>query len=158
MEKPSRRLRNRHRLRRREIRRLREEMGPLLPEVDVLEEAEMGDGTVVYLIENSIILARRHGEFFPTLRSPALDSLPSVVVDMGAVPHICDGADVMAPGVVEVRGDFTPGDLVVVRDERHGKGLAVGRALVGSEELRSMRRGRAVKNLHHVGDRLWRAG
>jgi PUA domain protein len=158
MEKPSMRLRNRHRLRRREIRRLREEAGPLLPEVDVLEEAEMGDGTVVYLIENSIILARRHEEFFPTLRSPALDSLPSVVVDMGAVPHICDGADVMAPGVVEVRGDFTPGDLVVVRDERHGKGLAVGRALVGSEELRSMRRGRAVKNLHHVGDRLWRAG
>jgi len=151
-------LRNRHRLRRREVRRLRREAGMLLPEVDSLEEAEMEDGTVVYLSGDSIILARRGDDLFPTLRSPILDSLPSIIVDMGAVPHICNGADVMAPGVVEVRGDFKAGGLVVVRDERHGKALAIGKALVDSEELRSLKRGKVVENLHYVGDRLWRSG
>jgi len=152
------RLRNRHRLRRREVKRLREEAGVLLPEVDSLEEAEMEDGTIVYLSGDSIILARSGGDLFPTLRSPILDSLPSIIVDMGAVPHICNGADVMAPGVVEVRGDFKAGGLVVVRDERHGKALAIGRALVDCEELRSLKRGKVVENLHYVGDRLWRSG
>lgn len=151
-------LRNRHRLRGREVKRLRGEAGILLPEVDGLEEAEMEDGTIVYLSGDSIILARRRGELFPTLRSPILGSLPSVIVDMGAVPHICNGADVMAPGVVEVEGDFKTGDLVVVRDERHGKALAIGKALVDSGDLRSLKRGKVVENLHHVGDRLWRSG
>ncbi|KYH36237.1 MAG: PUA domain-containing protein [Candidatus Bathyarchaeota archaeon B23] len=145
-------------MKRRELRRLREEAGGLLPEAETVEEAEMEDGTVVYLIDDSIVLAKREGVLFPTLKSHALEALPSIVVDMGAIPHICNGADVMAPGVVEVQGEFQPGDLVVVRDERYGKALAVGRALVGSEELRSLERGRVVKNLHYVGDRLWRAG
>lgn len=152
------RLKNRHRLKRREIRRLKEQAGLLLPEVDGIDEAEMEDGTIVYLLGDFIILAKRGGTLFPTLRSQAIDPLPSVVVDMGAVPHICDGADVMAPGVVEVRGEFESGELVVVRDERYGKAIAVGRALVNSWNLRSMGRGRVVKNLHHVGDRLWKSG
>ena len=151
-------LRNRHRLRRKEVTRLRGKAGILLQEVDSLEEAEMEDGTIVYLSGDSIILARRGDDLFPTLRSPILDSLPSIIVDMGAVPHICNGADVMAPGVVEVRGDFKAGDLVVVRDERHGKALAIGKALVDSGELRSLKRGKVVENLHYVGDRLWRSG
>jgi len=151
-------LRNRHRLRRKEIKRLREEAGTLLSEVDSLEEAEMEDGTVVYLSGDSIILARKGSDLFPTLRSPILDSLPSIIIDMGAIPHICNGADVMAPGVVEVKEDFEAGDLVVVRDERHGKALAIGKALVDSGELRSLKRGKVVENLHYVGDRLWRSG
>ncbi len=152
------RLKNRHRLRRKEIKRLREEAGSLLPEVDSLEEAEMEDGTIVYLSGDSIILVRRDGLLFPTLRSPILGCLPSIVVDMGAVPHICNGADVMAPGIVDVEGEFRAGELVVVRDERHGKALAIGKALVDSEELKSMKRGKVVRNLHHVGDGLWRSG
>jgi len=152
------RLRNRHRLRRRDIKRLREEAGILLPEAEALEEAEMEDGTIVYLMGDSIIMARRDGVLIPTLRSPILDALPSIVVDMGAVPHICNGADVMAPGVVDVRGEFKAGEIVVVRDERHGKALAVGRALFDSGELKTLKRGKVVENLHYVGDRLWRAG
>ena len=76
---------------------------------------------------------------------------------MGAIPYVCNGADVMAPGIKEIKGEFEEGDLVVVRDVEHGKALAIGKALVGSDEMKEMRKGKAVTNLHHVGDKLWKS-
>jgi len=86
----------------------------------------------------------------------ALDRLPSMIVDMGAVPHIVNGADVMRPGVKDFRGEFNEGDFVVVRDERNLRPLAVAIALVGLEECRAMKRGKVAKNIHHVNDRIWK--
>ena len=121
-----------------------------------VEVAEV-EGMRVFLIEGRPLAAEKGGVLLPLLLVPeALEDLPGVVVDMGAIPHICNGAHVMAPGVVEVRGDFEAGALVKVLDERHGKAIAVGQALVSSGELRNMERGRVVRNLHYVGDRLWR--
>ena len=128
---------------------------PPQPRANV-EVAEAG-GARVFLLEGMPLAAEREGVLFPLLLAPeALEDLPSVVVDMGAIPHICNGAHVMAPGVVEVRGDFKAGALVKVLDERHGKAIAVGQALVSSSELRAAERGRVVRNLHYVGDKLWR--
>ncbi len=121
-----------------------------------VEVAEEGD-IKLFLLSGRPVLAERKGQLVPLLTEPELSGgLPAVVVDMGAVPHICNGADVMAPGIVELRGDFGPGSLVRVVDERHGKTIAIGRALYGSEEIRSMERGKVVKSLHYVGDRIWR--
>ena len=152
-------LRKRRVMRRKDARRLMEEAAALLGDIQptTVEQAEVEDGTSVYLLDGAPLLARAAGVLFPTLMCPCLDRLPAVVVDMGAVPHVCNGADVMAPGIVEAEGDFEEDGLVVVRDVRHGKALAVGRALVSSEEVRASRRGKAVRNLHHVGDKLWRA-
>ena len=86
----------------------------------------------------------------------ALNRLPSVIVDMGAVPHIVNGADVMRPGIKDFRGEFNEGDFVVVRDERNLRPLAVAIALVGLEECRAMKRGKVAKNIHHVNDRIWK--
>jgi len=74
---------------------------------------------------------------------------------MGAVPHVCNGADVMAPGVVQIQGDFDKGDFVVVVDERHGKPLAVGVALIDARTMRGLKQGKVLENVHYVGDRLW---
>jgi PUA domain protein len=74
---------------------------------------------------------------------------------MGAIPYVCKGADVMAPGIKEVRGEFEAGELIVVRDVNHSKALAIGKALVRSDEMRGMGKGKAIKNLHYVGDKLW---
>jgi PUA domain protein len=76
---------------------------------------------------------------------------------MGAVPHIADGADVMAPGVVSVDEDILPGDGVVIVDERHGKPLAIGLALVAGADMKAPK-GKVIKNLHHVGDEIWSLG
>ena len=86
----------------------------------------------------------------------ALDRLPAMIVDMGAVPHIVNGADVMRPGIKDFRGEFNVGDFVIIRDERNLKPLAVAIALVGLEECKVMKRGKIAKNIHHVNDRIWK--
>ena len=45
--------------------------------------------------------------------------------------------------------------MVWVRDQEHGKPLAVGQALVSGDEMVSMTKGKAIKTLHWVGDELW---
>lgn len=122
-----------------------------------VDQAVIEDGTEVYLIDGVVQLASRDDALFPTLTNPNVAKLPSIVVDMGAIPYVCNGADVMAPGIKEIKGEFEEGDLVVVRDIKHSKALAIGRALVGSDEMKGMRKGKAVVNLHHVGDKLWKA-
>jgi len=110
----------------------------------------------VLLINKKPLLARFCGRLLPTLAFDELLSLlPKIVVDMGAVRHVCNGADVMAPGVVRIQGDFNENDLILVVDERHGKSLAIGVALFNSQTMRNLKQGRVVKNVHYVGDKLW---
>jgi PUA domain protein len=153
------RVRKRRALRRKDAGALLEEASGLVGEVEAskVEEAEAEDGRTVYLLDDEILFFRDGDSLVPTLRGPYVDRLPAAVVDMGAVPFVCKGADVMAPGITEVRGEFEEGRLVVVRDIRHGKALAVGRALRPSKEIIASRKGRAVQNLHYVGDKLWNA-
>ncbi|MCK4637490.1 MAG: RNA-binding protein [Methanomicrobia archaeon] len=77
-----------------------------------------------------------------------------VVVDMGAVPYIANGADVMAPGIVEI-GDFERDNFVFVGDEKNGKILSIGISLVNSKELSEKKEGKVIKTLHYVGDKFW---
>ncbi len=79
-----------------------------------------------------------------------------VTVDMGAVPYVTNGADVMVPGIVEVWEGIKKGDAVWVRDERYHKPLCVGIALMDREEILEREKGKAVKNLHYVGDKIWK--
>jgi PUA domain protein len=77
-----------------------------------------------------------------------------VTVDMGAVKFVTNGADVMAPGIVEADPAIMPGDWVWIRDERNKTCLAVGHAIVaGTAMVRG--KGKAVKALQHVGDKVW---
>jgi PUA-domain protein len=78
-----------------------------------------------------------------------------VTVDMGAVRFVTNGADIMAPGIVDADPGLTPGALVWVRDEKNGQPLGVGEALVTGAEMKESSKGKAVKSLHHVGDELW---
>ncbi len=119
-------------------------------EVNETETAE------IFIFDGRPLLATSNGVLFPTLYFEELFSIiPKIVVDMGAVPYVCKGADVMAPGVVAIKGEFEENDLLLVVDERHGKPLAVGVALFGSEDMKVLNSGKIVKNLHYVGDKLW---
>ena len=119
-------------------------------EVNVTEIAEL------FFFNGRPLLAKSNGKLFFTLSFEELFPLfPKIVIDMGAVPYVCKGADVMAPGVRAVKGEFKENDLLVVVDEQHGKPLAVGVALFSSEEMKTVNHGKTVKNLHYVGDKLW---
>jgi len=76
-------------------------------------------------------------------------------VDMGAVKFVYNGADIMAPGIVEADPGIAVGNLVWVRDERNRQPLAVGEALMSGSEMAASEKGKAVKSIHHVGDDLW---
>jgi PUA-domain protein len=122
------------------------------PQIE-LDEIEIAE---IFIFNERPLIARSNGTLFPTLTFEELVPLfPKIVVDMGAVPYVCKGADVMAPGVVAVKGEFETNKLLYVVDERHGKPLAIGVSLFSSEALKNSNHGKIVRNLHYVGDKLW---
>jgi len=78
-----------------------------------------------------------------------------VGVDEGAVAFLLRGADVMSPGIVEADPAIQPGDMVWVREAKHKRPLAVGRALITGPEMVASKKGKAVRTLHHLRDKLW---
>ncbi|MCX8151016.1 MAG: DUF1947 domain-containing protein [Candidatus Bathyarchaeota archaeon] len=116
-------------------------------------EADFGQ---LLLLRGKPALFRKKETFLPTLTSnELLKALPKVVVDMGAVRFVCNGADVMAPGIVRYEGEFGANDITVVIDEKHNKPLAIGEVLYNSNEVKNVKQGVIVKNLHYVGDKVW---
>ncbi len=151
------RVKRRKALRRQDARALMDEAAKFgVPPTSRVEEAETEDGTHVYLLDNEIMLFRSgDSALYPTLRCPCVDRLPAVVVDMGAIPFVCKGADVMAPGITEIKTPFQDGTIVVIRDVRHGKALSIGRALRSSASIMTEKKGKVIQNLHYVGDKIW---
>jgi PUA-domain protein len=110
----------------------------------------------IFLINGRPALFKTGESVYPTLVSKELfDTVPKVVVDMGAVPHVCKGANIMAPGIRRFEGQFKKNDLVYVVDEKHGKPLAIGEITYDLEEAKSVKQGVVVKNAHYVGDKTW---
>jgi len=123
------------------------------PQIEVIETGRHK----IFVVNGLPIFAKSKEGFFPTLLfKDSFPLLPEIIVNMGAVPHICNGADVMVPGIVEMRGDFKEDDLVLVLDERNRKPIAITRSFFNSKSTENLRKGRALKNLHHVGDDIWK--
>ena len=78
-----------------------------------------------------------------------------VVVDMGAVKFVTNGADVMAPGIIDADSSISKGDQVWINDEKNHKALAIGFTLMSGEEMVIQKSGKAVKLIHFVGDDIW---
>jgi len=157
-------VRHRTRLRRKEVdawfQRLSAEFGMALPADETpVDAAEAGELRLLIREEDPIALVIGEA-IVPTVRG--LLAFPaqkrSVTVDMGAVPFVYNGADVMAPGIVDADPAIRPGDLVWVRDEKNRRPLAVGRAIMDGPTMAREERGKAIETIHHVGDDLWRLG
>jgi len=116
-------------------------------------ESEVGQ---IYLIEGKPLLFKAENKILPTLYfTEYIAKAPKIVVDMGAVPYVCKGATVMAPGIVRIEGEFGKGGLVVVVDIKHRKALGLGEALMDAETARQTKKGPIVKTLHFVSDKIW---
>jgi PUA domain protein len=110
----------------------------------------------LFFINSRPVLAVWKNVVLPTLLfQEVLQLLPKIVVNMGAVPHLCNGADIMAPGVVRIEKDYKQNDYVVITDERHDKPLALAVSLTDSSTTRSLKHGKIALNVHYVGDDLW---
>jgi PUA-domain protein len=130
----------------------------LLEIVDSKANVEVvGTGRGELLIVNrKPLLFRTKETVYPTLLfEEIISKLPKVVVDMGAVRHVCNGAGIMAPGIVNYEGEFKKGDLVSIVDIKFRKRLALGEAQYDTEVVKSVKQGVVVKNIHYVSDEIW---
>ncbi len=119
-------------------------------------ELENVKNSDIIIVDGQPLAFKREGRIVPVLvNTPVLEKMPRIVVDMGAVPHVVGGADIMAPGVRRVEGEFAENQLIVIADEHHGKFLAVGSSLLASGTLAATKKGKVVENLHYVGDLVW---
>ncbi|UCH31923.1 MAG: DUF1947 domain-containing protein [Candidatus Bathyarchaeota archaeon] len=110
----------------------------------------------IYFVEKEPILIESNGRIFPSLTAfKILSNMPQIIVNMGAIAPICNGADVMAPGIVKYEKDFNEGDFVVVLDEQHRKPIAITLSLYNTKKAKQFKSGKILKNIHHVGDKLW---
>jgi PUA domain protein len=123
-----------------------------------VEHIVLDDKSELYFVQDELWLVRFEAETFPGL--PALIAnnvqLPRVVVDMGAVPHIANGADVMAPGIISIDEELRVDDLAVIIDQKNQVPLAVGRMRLSREVIVETKKGRALETRHYVGDQLWK--
>jgi PUA domain protein len=156
------RLRNRQRLRRKEVADLAASLesqfgSPVFGPDEVVDLAEAGPFRVA-LVDNTAVALLIGTRATLTVRG-ALRYRPTkryVTVDMGAVKFVYNGADVMAPGIVEADPGIAVGDFVWVRDERNRQPLAIGEALMTGTEMNVSEKGKSIKSIHHVGDELWK--
>jgi len=128
-----------------------------IPKVKSIKVYEVEQGRRL-LVADETIAVQIEDRIVPFLggKPEILQRFPSVTVDMGAVKFVCNGAKVMRPGITNF-DSFKKGDIVVVKDQTHGKALAAGFALEDSEAAKAMAKGYVVENLHYISDKMWEA-
>jgi len=128
-----------------------------LKAIDHLQELVANDGSIIFA-DDVPVLIRKKDLWIPSLKFEiVIGSLPKVIVDMGAIPHITNGAQIMRPGIRLISDNFRKNEFVVIQDERFHKSLAIGTADVDSESMKAMTKGKVITNLHYVGDDFWKA-
>jgi PUA-domain protein len=157
-------IRRRSRLRQKEaaevLDRLEQDFGMTVPPEGIpLDEAEAGSHRLLLRGDEALALFIE-GALAPTVRG--LLAFPATkraaTVDMGAVRFIYNGADVMAPGIVDADPAIRAGDIVWICDEKNRQPLAVGRAIMDGPTMAREEKGKAIETMHHVGDEIWRLG
>jgi len=154
-------IRNRHRLKKKEVKDIQNKLketfscdffdGRLSVETGDVEDIKMifvDDEPCFMIYENKIIFTL-HGLY----RYKPKESF--VVVDMGAVKFVTNGADVMSPGIVDADENIIEGDQVWICDEKHHEPLAVGVAVMNGAKMISEEKGKSVRVIHYIGDLLW---
>ncbi len=96
-------------------------------------------------------------KLIPTLKLlQTKDLLKKITVDMGAIKFVVNGADVMRPGITKIDPSIEKNEAIVIVDENNQKPLAIGIALLNAEEMEKATSGKVIKNIHYVGDDIWK--
>ena len=89
-----------------------------------------------------------------------VEHLPKVVIRDSAVDAICNGATLAIPGILRLESGIKKGDLVAIMTQK-GELVALGEALMASEDMYKKDRGLAVKPVRVIMKRgtyppLWK--
>lgn len=129
----------------------------IIPKKAKVELVKIEDLPEIYLVDDEPLLMQSNDEIIPTLKAALKMDIDSkyATVDQGAINFVIKGADIMSPGIVEADETITPGETIIVLDDVHRKPLAIGTSLITGQEMMDNDKGKAIKNLHYVGDTIW---
>jgi PUA domain protein len=125
-----------------------------IPKIKTLKVYDAGKKKYLLKAEK-FVAAKVENDYVPFVgNDELLKNFPFVTVDMKAVKFVCNGANIMRPGITTFQS-FTQGSVVVIKDEIHLKPLSVGIAFESSDDAAEKTKGCIINNIHHVGDSLW---
>ncbi len=109
----------------------------------------------LYLINNKPLLFNYSNLIVPTLHLIREDNfLKKIYVNQGAIKPIINGADIMRPGITRYE-EFDINEIVSIISEDYNNPIAIGISLVKSKELSNIEKGKVIKNIHHLNDKIW---
>ncbi len=127
-----------------------------IPKVKTLVKHEIDEETSI-ITGDRFMAIKTSTLYLPFLSDISLlEKFPKVTVDAGAIKFVCNGANIMRPGIKKFT-NFEKDQIVCVTEESHNKFLAIGKSLVSSDEMENITKGEVVKNLHYISDRYWEA-
>jgi PUA domain protein len=160
-------IKQRHFIKHTEIKSLKEEIlkkydnnfiDQIFPDKCSVEVILTEAGDTLYAVNNELKLWKSTEGFVPVL-TLLLDNrvdLKTIIVDMGAIRFVTNGADVMRPGITKIDPSIKKGNIVKIIDEKHNRALAVGKAMFNAKEIEAKTSGKVVKNLHTIQDTVWK--
>lgn len=111
------------------------------------------------LIKNNEVVFFFQQRWIPTLKLLLKNNiLKTIAVDQGAIKFVINGADIMRPGITRIDDGIVKDEIIAVVDAIHKKPLAVGIALLSGDEIKQAINGKMIKNIHYVGDSVWKMG
>ena len=152
-------IRKRYHFKKKKLKELHETLGDyskIIPAKATVEILETNNNDIILINGNPWIMMIDDTPFLTLKGALEVDVTSKyVVVDMGAVKFMTKGADVMSPGITKADPNIQKGDFVIIVDETYHKPLAIGRSLISGDEMTQNTQGKAVKNLHYIGDEIW---
>ena len=123
--------------------------------IDMNARVELVDNQIL-LVDNEPLFFSYNGRWIPTCRFLQRNQvLKKIVIDKGAIRFIAGGADLFRPGIVQIDEEIEKGEVIAIAEESHDQVIAVGEALQPGSEMKLLKEGKMVKNIHWVGDRIW---
>lgn len=150
-------------LKKKELKQIKEELNKIIDVDDIFDKKSIVEKIItnemdIIVLDNTPIAICKDGNIIPTLKLLLTKNSAKgrVVVDSGAVKFLANGADVMAPGIVNANPEIEEGSLVYTVEETHGKPLSVGIALMDGKTMVESKKGKAISTLHYIGDEIWK--
>ncbi len=156
----------RHLLSKKEVKEVKDQIlkvYPMIPmEWEKVEIAVYQD-IILYLDNNFPCIVKKGELTFPSLLcllKRGYSWMNGVIIDRGATNAVSRGADLMLPGIKDIKGEFKENSIIAAFDLEKGVPVMVGKTLYNSKEISDLikqkTKGKAVENLHYAGDLIWK--
>jgi PUA domain protein len=156
-------IKRRYVLKKKELKQIKEELNNIIDTEDVFDKKSILEKIItnemdLIVLNGTPIAICKDNKIIPTLKLLITKESEKgkVTVDKGAVKFLANGADVMAPGIIDANPDIEEGNLVYTVEETHGKPLSVGIALMDGKTMVESKKGKAIITLHYIGDEIWK--